>query len=512
MPERPWPSRGLASIGSESVLKWGGVGLVVLAIGFAVSTAISRGWIGPELQLAGAVAVSGGMIHVGLRLRPVRLPWTHALCAGGVLGLFTTFASSLFLDQAADDVAFIATIAVGLVAFVLARFVPSEWVGGAALIGGASGWLTIGRGHPPFDATLLWLAVAAALAVVLSLEQGWFALRLGGHVVALCAVIAHAEQAESTVDASLVLVIGAAVVASLLWVPSVGDLQSRWQQLEVQLPMVVGPWAFGTLVFLLDTDGKGTLAVVALAVAVGLAIAASGLYRSIKSAHLAAVLIGSSVALTISIGLFFSVSYAVTAIAVQGAGLLELSRHLESNWFTTAKGAALVGVAALVDFGAMVDAWSENASFGADVSHVATIAAIGFAAWRCREDSIRLLGAVGVLGLALLWVGSVLVHLPQGQAAVSVAWAVIGTVVLVAGASNKMPRVAAAGLAVIGLTVIKLLTVDLQEVDTLWRAGLFLLVGFGLLRLGFLLPRLSSGPEAQADAGQTAPPPIHEAT
>lgn len=53
------------------------------------------------------------------------------------------------------------------------------------------------------------------------------------------------------------------------------------------------------------------------------------------------------------------------------------------------------------------------------------------------------------------------------------------------------PEVAAAGLAVIGITVGKLLTVDLQEVDTLWRAGLFLVIGLGIMRIGFLLPRFT---------------------
>ena len=43
----------------------------------------------------------------------------------------------------------------------------------------------------------------------------------------------------------------------------------------------------------------------------------------------------------------------------------------------------------------------------------------------------------------------------------------------------------------IGITVGKLLTVDLQEVDTLWRAGLFLVIGLGIMRIGFLLPRFT---------------------
>ena len=79
----------------------------------------------------------------------------------------------------------------------------------------------------------------------------------------------------------------------------------------------------------------------------------------------------------------------------------------------------------------------------------------------------------------------------QGQAAVSVSWAVVGTAVLIAGAVRKIPELGSAGLAVLALTVAKLLTVDLQEVDTLWRAGLFFVVGLGIMRLGFLLPKLT---------------------
>ena len=52
----------------------------------------------------------------------------------------------------------------------------------------------------------------------------------------------------------------------------------------------------------------------------------------------------------------------------------------------------------------------------------------------------------------------------------------------------------------LGITVAKLLTVDLQEVDTLWRAGLFFVIGLGFLRLGFLLPRLTGGPAAPSEA------------
>jgi len=95
----------------------------------------------------------------------------------------------------------------------------------------------------------------------------------------------------------------------------------------------------------------------------------------------------------------------------------------------------------------------------------------------------------------MTWLGSVFVHLPQGQAIVSVSWATIGITVFLVGATRKVPEAGAVGLVVIAVTVAKLLTVDLREVDTLWRAALFLAVGLGIMRLGFLLPRLTRDPD-----------------
>ncbi len=71
------PSPSIASapslvVTSETMLKWGGVALVVLGVVFSVSTAIHRGWIGPELQLAGSCAIGLALIGLGFRLRSTR--------------------------------------------------------------------------------------------------------------------------------------------------------------------------------------------------------------------------------------------------------------------------------------------------------------------------------------------------------------------------------------------------------------------------------------------------------
>ena len=59
-------------------------------------------------------------------------------------------------------------------------------------------------------------------------------------------------------------------------------------------------------------------------------------------------------------------------------------------------------------------------------------------------------------------------------------------------------------MTTLAVTLVKLLTVDLAEVDTLWRVGLFLVIGTGLLRLGYVLPRLSTGRDETAETGGTA--------
>jgi hypothetical protein len=482
---------GPFALESETVLKWGGVALVVLAIGFAVSTAISRGWIGPELQLAGAVAISLALIAVGLRLQPRRLPWTHALCTGGVLALFTTVASNLFVDQTSNNVAFIAAACTALVGYALARRIPSEWVGAANLVGGIVAWLVIADGDLPFRASLLWFVALVAVALVLSLEKQFFALRVLAHSAGLLAILGMAAEAEQPVERLLLFAAAAALAASLVRVPSIGDQSSPWQELDIQLATVAAPWSLAVIGVALELDGDTSVGSTAIAIAVATLLVALGLRRWTRPAHFVSVLIGASVTLSIGLAVLLSTTGAFVALAVQGAGLVVLRRSLGRSVRVLVNAALLLILAAIVTARNMRIAWTDDASLGDDVAHLAIIVAIAIAAWQSRQRSLEKLGAACVLALTLLWLGSVLVHLPQGQAAVSVSWAIVGTAILVTGAMRKVPELGAAGLIVLSLTVAKLLTVDLQEVDTLWRAGLFFVVGLALMRVGFLLPRLT---------------------
>lgn len=489
----PAPAVRSFELDSETALKWGGVGLVVLAVGFAVSTAISRGWVGPELQLAGAVALGLGLVAVGVRMRSARPGWMHAPCTGGVLALMTTAASDLLVDEHGTIAASVGMVLVGVGGLALAWRLRSEWVSAATVLSGLAAPFAIGGDDTRVVPTTIWVVALTGASLALSVRRSWFGARVAAHAAALLALLALAPGADPPA-ARIVLLAGcASIVASMAWVPSIGDLTSVGQRLEIQLASALAPWVIPVIGITYDLDGHRSWGWTSAAAGVGGALVALAVWGRVRRAHAVSLTVGASVALSIGLALLLSTAAALVALAVQGAGLVVLARQLRYDVRVLVDAGVLLVIAVAATTARLVDAWSVDAPFGDDLAHAAVVVAAAVASWVVRRRPILVAGGLVVLGLVLLWLGSALVHLPQGQAAVSVAWAVVGTALLVLGAVRKVPELGAAGLGVLGLTVGKLLTVDLREVDTLWRAGLFLVVGLGFLRLGFLLPRLTGG-------------------
>lgn len=505
-PPRPRPARQF-HLDTEAVLKWGGVGLVVLAVGFGVSTAIQRGWIGPTLQLIGAVALGIALIAAGVRLRETRRPWTHALCSGGVAALLTTFASNLFLDNATTDLAFVLTVIVGLGAIGLARFVRSEWVGIVALLGGINAWMVIGDGDPPFIETGAVFVVMFVVVIVVSVEQAWFGLRLLTQLTGLVSTLGLAFASDTGSQQAAALFAAAVVATVLLSVPSNGEIHPPWRTIELQTPTFVSPWGW-VVIASMFVDADTAIGLVALGSAGAVAAIALAARARLLDGHVVALLVGASVSLTIGLGFVLSTEVAWVAVAVQGVGLVVLHRFVFRGWSIPVNAGVLLVASAMWVVADGEAAWRDDASIGADIARLAVVAAIAAGAWLAGQLQVRQIGGAVVLGLSLLWLGSVLVHLPQGQAAVSLSWAVIGFAVIGAGAIRKIPEFGNAGLIVLAITVGKLLWVDMAEVDALWRAGLFLVIGLAILRLGFVLPRWTeaAGPEPQASVDHPLAP------
>ena len=372
-PVRPsdgsWTQRPPLVLESEVVLKWGGVGLVVLAIGFAVSTAIRRGWIGPELQLAGALTVSLVLIGVGLRLRSTRIAWTHALCSGGVAALYTTVASDLFVDQTSDTTSYVGIAIIGVVGYTLARLVPSEWVGAATIAGGLLSWFVVADAELRFWPSWAWITALVIVAMLLSLERSWFGLRLLAHGAGLVGVAALAGSAESGTHEVAALLTAALLVGSFVRVPSIGDLRTVWQQLEVQLASIAGPWTLVVIVIALDLwEDDTTVGTTGMAVAGAFAVVALGARPWIKPAHFVSLAIAASVTLSIALAVLFSTTVAFVGLAVQAAGLVFLGRALANDVRVFLNAAIVGGISAVYVAGATVEAWSTDAALGDDIA------------------------------------------------------------------------------------------------------------------------------------------------
>ena len=340
-------------------------------------------------------------------------------------------------------------------------------------------------------ATAAWIGALVAVVIAVALRRSWFSVRLTANVAGLAALAVAAAQAVDAGEQAAAVAAAAVLALSLLWVPSRGDGSSLWQQFEIQLAAVLGPWALTVICVAFGIDTDRGVGIVGLGVAAGLASLLLAARRWLRDAHVVSLLIGASVTLSIGLAALLSAEAALVAVAVQGAGLVVLAPRLDRSVLVYVNATALLVLSSLITLGRTVEGWRDDLPIGDDLAHLAVIVAVGWAGWQTREPIVRRTTGMTVLALVMVWTGSLLAHLPQGQAIVSVVWSAIGTAVLVSGAVRKVPDHGTVGLAVLGVTVGKLLTVDLAEVDTLWRAGLFLAIGLGFLRLGFLLPRLT---------------------
>ena len=496
------PRRERPRIESEDLLKWGGITLVVLAIAFAVSTAISRGWIGPELQLVGALGVSVGLAVAGLRLRATRPRWVHALCSGGALGPFLIGASDLFVDLTSERAGLVVVAAATVTGYALAGAARSSWVGGVTMLASTIAPLTLGLGDEPTIAVAAWGASSYVVALGLGLLRPLPGLHAFAHPVVMAWLVGTAAMAEAQSSDVVVTLLAIGVAGALHLTPSIGDRSSGISQMLMRSAALATPWLLLVLTILHDPDSN-RLATIAVGLAAATAVASLALGRHIDLTHLVALLVGASVTLSIGLAVLFETSPTALALAVQGLGLLIAARTIDSGRWLFANGLVLIATAAVIAAVAMIDAWEVDASLAVDTVHLGVVACLAAAAVAVRQTHLSFALAGTALSAAMLWLGSVLVHLPQGQALVSLAWAVVGVAVLIIGTRTRQTEVGYAGLTVLAITVVKLLSVDLGAVDALWRAALFMAIGLGFLRLGFVLPSLIQGDTPPPDAPES---------
>lgn len=490
-PATPAAAGWLDALTTEVALKWAGLGLLFLAAAFLVSSAISRGWIGPELQLLGAATLGFALIASGITVADSLPRWAQPLALAGAAVLFTSSgAASQWLDIGGVTSGAAATTAVLVLTVTLSRRFSWLLLGLLSLFGSLIVWSWVGTAREfGFAAVGIYTLGLAVLLHWLALDRRWPLLYA---TTALTLIFVQMNIAGEREDLLILQVLFIATAIAHWVAPIVFDQLSDQTDVTTRLAgrvtLIVPVWLWGSTVVLHDLSTNQAIGV--SAAVSGAAIISGVAFRERAATWLwAAQLLAASVAVSAGLVYWLDGSTLLGALAAQAVVMLVLSRRIDDTWFwwQSILTSAVVSLIALV---LTIDAIDSDAAWNADLVHLFVFtAALGIGLANRSTDEGRLISLVAYASL-LLWVASVCIHFGQGQVAISAIWATVGVAVVAVGLSRHNMLAARAGLGTLGVVVVKLLSVDLAEIDTFWRAGLFFLVGLGFLWLGYSVPGL----------------------
>ena len=527
LPTPPPPSVSpSSSFGAEMLLRYAGVAMVVASAIFFVSTAISRGWIGPTAQLALATITSLVMIGSSFRFAQERRPWAITMAVAGATSLFVTGAVGfLGLNLLSFPVA-VGWLIVSLAAYVLlARLLHAESIAIAsapALIAGIV-MLRYGAEFEPSFLSLLGSAYVVAITAAAHL-RGWFWARSLG--AAAGAGVAGLEVlALFSIDSSTSLIVGlfaTAVIAILVAGASQaiefaridsGDHTNPAAIIEARVAALIIPWlsvltaAVAVEIGATSIDFFWVVAVVGSIAGVVVA-ALRPLTISMRLLH------GAAAIGTVAVALVAAADGPALLVALLVQALIAAALAYRFRTPDMIVLAAILGVvvAAITTGQVLNGALFNGLSVTGSLSILAVVVASGVVAWVLRRDGQSQRGWIVTWVLGLGWAAASFRDIPQGQMIVTLVWAAIGVALVVGGSRLLEPTVVHAGFVTLAVTATKLIFVDLVTVDVLWRAALFFVVGSLFLRLAFMLPQLTGVPTSSDGrddgAGAATEPPL----
>ncbi|NJD11009.1 MAG: DUF2339 domain-containing protein [Gemmatimonadetes bacterium] len=513
MTAEDWFTRG------EGWLGRAGIGLLLVGLVLLFRYAVDRGWLTPELRIAGGLLLGGGLLLAGLRCFPGRLRYRQILMGGGTIILFITglAASELYrFVPGSLTLLFHAAVAIG--AFAIAARQRDTVMASIA---------TLGSLLPP--AFLLHDAVAGpALWLYLLLMIGWSALiaarqRPGWYdLVALpAAVLAVAAPAfpaapgqaplrpeqwspatyAAATAAAIVMWLGFAVLpllrARLRWAVALRPVDASTGALRLYQPLIVtislallvnslfgGPYAF-------DAVFAGT--------AFAYAALAAFLFRYRAPAPAEVNGIGNVIFATDDFA-------AALAAAAAGAALLAVAALVPAAGFV---GVAAVGTAAYlaaprlrapvlavlanllyalaaIEFLNRIDRMATAPAFDPNaLGGIAILALAAIVLWQGRTAAERVAYGGGIFAFGHILLAEELTAVPGAPWLASVSYAVVGSALILWGLSRQRVRVQQAGLLSLALLIVRLFAYDLARVDVAVRIVLFLACGFAFLALSY---------------------------
>lgn len=519
--------RADSALNTETVLKWVGLGLVSLAAVFLVTTAIQRGWIGPELQLVGSIAVGAGLVAVGVSNR-LRLPWRLPLVISGFVVWFVSCGAAWdWLGLVSATGAGVAAVVVGTGGLVFADRVRSGWMITVSFAGlvAVPMWADLQHVLDPWHVQA-YLALLTAVAGLLYRANRWPVLWMA--IVSLTALFSVAAASEFSSASQypggprsgevIAAVGGAAVLALVQWFVPVGYAKNAagrptrkastdfasddWLASpallghEVRLALAIPAWfllVLGRSLESIEATGANGFGLAAAGTGAFCLASAFVLKRFSSKVLFLSQCMAGGIALSIAAVSLFDGQVMALVLMMQAAAMLVFVSTFDDGWFSFQVG-LLAAIGTCVGFGFTIAALVDNAPLLDDAIHgVALVFLVIIATARFGDGRLRGPAKVG-LGVAwmwlFVWVASTIGHWQQGQVLVSATWALLAASALWVAIWLGSRPLLRGGFAALTVTILKLLSVDLAAVDTFWRVGLFFMIGVGLLAFGYQIPRL----------------------
>jgi len=509
------PAAGtLDNITPERWLAGAGIAFVVLALAFLLKLSFDRGWVTPALRLVAGGATGAALLGTGLWLSERRRALSQFLLGGAIAVFYLVgYGGYQLYGLIPYWIALSLMSTTTLLAIVLAEREDSSRLAVLGALGGFATPFLLDTGSGSAQGLAVYLTAILLGIGAVQLHRGWPVLLA---VLGFAGGIVLALMADAVGTGSVLLPL---VALSSFWIVTAVSPLVRRSLKEVDHPQgdrgelwvtrILAGW--GTFMValqlgvLFDVE-RATLGGIWLGCATVLALlgwAFRGARKTVTPATEVAAISGA-----IGIGLLLWSPMAIVLILGEVAVLLTLA--VSAGIPSLTRVAHLLALAA--GFALLVDGVEPHregllglreGAFTRLVA-VAVAAILGGLAGR-RAATYRFAAYAGLL----FWSLTELVVLPNGNALVSIAWAVQGAITLIWAIRSDALTVRSVGLGTLALVGIKLLLVDLSQLDPIWRVVLFLGFGAALLGLGYLINR--SGPEDGAPEGvETGSTPTDE--
>jgi uncharacterized membrane protein len=485
-----------------------GIGLLLLGTVFIFKYSEDEGRGLMALRISIGMAMGGGLIGIGHRLRHSERHFSSVLYGGGIgVWYITGFAAFQLFALVPALPAFAFMTAVTVFAFMVALRHNVVALSVIAALGGlGTPWLLYETDRA-LAGPVAYMCLVLAGAMAVYARKGWKHLLWSSAGIAGVTFVAIGAQyyVDEGIKADrLTLQMGVAfywllfaMVAVYREVCSPSDVGSA--HAEVPAPsakkLLVPGGDIPMFVTLVPIYGVGLAAGIwepNLNVAGWMGLVAAIVYAAAwhrlerlrgRTALSQAHLLASIVLVTMSVTCLLDGEVLIATLATEAAALHVLAQRMPARLMPTWAHIvyALIGLSVLGRV--MVDHHDGlpiiNSHALANLWVIVSGAAASFV---LKTPNERFTYRYAAHGLILLWVLRELHDLPNGQGIVTIVWGVYAIALVVAGLRVESAKLRSVGLITLFAVVLKLVAVDLSELKAIWRVLLF--SGFGAVLLG----------------------------